>query len=504
MRNFLRRRVTFGFIVWLVLAQAVRSQQAPIKGLDEYILKAMRDWETPGLAIAIVKDDKVVFAKGYGVRKMGESAPVTEKTIFACASTTKAMAAACLGMLVDEGKVKWDDPVTKHLPWFQLYDPYVTRELTVRDLLCHRSGLARGDLLWYQSPHSREEVIRRVRHLKPAWSLRSRYGYQNIMYIAAGEVVEAVSGKSWDEFMKERLFTPLGMTSTTTSVKDLRKFTDVATHHVKIDDRFQPIEWPNYDNVGAAGTVNSNVVDYAHWIRLNLNDGMLNGKEILSEKVVEEMQSPQAIIPLDSTTKALWPSMHFASYGLGWTLRDYLGRKLIQHDGALDGMRARVAFVPEEKLGFVILLNSSRSPLHGAIGYRILDHYFGAPEKDWNAILLKNFRDQEEKGKAEEKKKLDARVQGTKPSLALDSYTGTYEHEMYGETKVSMEGGKLVFSFYPTYVGNVDHWNYDAFQVVWRDKKMDKDFITFTLNSDGKVELMKWEGVGDFKKAEKK
>ncbi len=499
-----RKRSLYAFVVVALFVRAMLAQQALIKGLDEYIVKAMKDWETPGLAIAIVKDDKLVFAKGYGVRKLGESVPVTEKTIFACASTTKAMAAACVGMLVDEGKIKWDDPVTKHLPWFQLYDPYVTRELTVRDLLCHRSGLARGDLLWYQSPHSREEVIKRIRYLKPAWSLRSHYGYQNIMYIAAGEVVEAVSGKTWDEFMKERLFTPLGMMSTTTSVKDLGKFQDVATHHVKINDKFQPIPWPNYDNVGAAGTVNSNVLDYAQWIRLNLNNGMFDGRKVLSEKVVEEMQSPQTIIPIDSTTKALWPSMHFAAYGLGWTLRDYLGRKLIQHDGALDGMRARVAFVPEEKLGIVILLNSSRGPLHGAISYRILDHYFGAPEKDWNSILLKNAKEQEEKDKAEEKKKEDARVKGTKPSLALDSYAGAYEHEMYGEVKITMEGGKLILGFYPAYVGELNHWQYDAFQVVWRDKNFDKDFATFTLTSDGKVDLLKWEGVGDFKRIEKK
>ncbi|HLF19667.1 MAG TPA: DUF3471 domain-containing protein, partial [Bacteroidota bacterium] len=256
--------------------------------------------------------------------------------------------------------------------------------------------------------------------------------------------------------------------------------------------------------VGAAGSVNSNVIDYAQWIRLNLDKGLFNGKRILSEKVVEEMQSPQTIIPLDSTTKALWPSMHFASYGLGWTLRDYLGRKLIQHDGALDGMRARVTFVPEEKLGFVILFNSSRSPLHGAITYRILDHYFGAPEKDWNAIFLKNAKEQEEKDKAEEKKKQDARVQGTKPSLALEKYVGTYDHEMYGEATVTMNEGKLALSFYPAFQGELDHWQYDAFQVVWRNKKLDKVFVTFTLNSDGKVEFMKWEDVGDFKKIEKK
>lgn len=504
MKSFQYMRFMYVMFVLTFAVNAADGRQSPVKGLDQYIEKAMKDWDTPGLSIAIVKDDKVVFARGYGVRKMGGTARVTEKTIFACASTTKAMAAACIGMLVDDGKLSWDDPVTKHLPWFQLYDPYVTRELTVRDLLCHRSGLTRGDLIWYQSPFDWKEVVKRVRHLKPTWSLRSRYGYQNIMYITAGEVVEAVAGKSWDEFMKERLFKPLGMTSTTTSVKELARFDDVATHHVKIDEKFQPISWPNYDNVGAAGTVNSNVLDYAQWIRLNLGKGTVDGKKVLNEKTIEEMQSPQTIIPLDSVTKALWPSMHFASYGLGWTLRDYLGRKLIQHDGALDGMRARVTFVPEERLGFVILLNSSRGPLHGSIGYRILDHYLGAPEKDWNAILLKNSKEQEEKDKAEEKKKEEARQKNTKPSLPLEKYAGTYEHEMYGELNIGEQSGTLTASFYPAFVGTLTHWQNDAFQVVWKDRNLDKEFFTFTLDSDAKVDILKWEGLADFKRKEKK
>jgi len=496
-------RFTFVVFTLAFVVNGAQSQQSPVKGLDQYIEKAMKDWETPGLAIAIVKEDKVVFAKGYGVRKMGETARVTEKTIFGCASTTKAMAASCIGMLVDDGKLSWDDPVTKHLPWFQLYDPYVTRELTVRDLLCHRSGLARGDMIWYQSPYDRKEVVKRVRYLKPSWSLRSHYGYQNIMYITAGEVVEAVAGKSWDEFIKERLFKPLGMTSTTTSTKELSRFEDVATHHVKIDEKFQPIPWPNYDNVGAAGTVNSNVMDYAQWIRLNLGKGMIEGKRILGEKTIEEMHTPHTIIPLDSLTKVLYPSMHFASYGLGWTLRDYLGRKLIQHDGALDGMRARVTLVPEEKLGFVILLNSSNGQLHGAIGYRILDHYMGAPEKDWNSVQLKLAKESEEKAKAEEKKKEESRAKNTKPSLLLEKYAGTYEHEMYGELKISELSGALVTNFYPAFVGDLKHWQHDAFQVIWKDRNLDKEFFTFTLTSDGKVDMLKWEGLGDFKRNEK-
>jgi len=489
------------FVVSLIPGATVVAQSEPFSGLNSYVAKAMKDWETPGLAIAIVKNDSVIFAKGYGVKKLGENSPVTPKTIFAIASTTKAMTAACLGMLVDSSKVRWDDPVTKYLPWFQLYDPYVTRELMVRDILCHRSGLERGDNLWYFSPYSREEVLRRVRFLKPAWSFRSHYGYQNIMFVAAGEIIPSVTGMSWDSFIAERLFKPLGMTRTNTSVKYLAGMDDVATPHEMIEDKMQPVVWPNFDNVGSAGAVNSCVQDMAQWVRLNLNGGVFNGKRLVSSDVMKEMQTPQTIIRLDSLDQALRPSNHFAAYGFGWSLRDYLGRKLVQHDGALDGMRARVVFVPEEKLGFVILMNSQNTNLHSSIAYRILDHYLGGPERDWSSELLKIVKDQEVKDKAEEKKKEDDRVKGTKPSLALEAYVGTYDNEMYGPATVKLENGRLTMQFYPTYVGDMNHWHYDTFQVIWKDKSLDKDMITFTLGPDGKVNEMRWQGFTVFKKA---
>ena len=488
------------FAMSIILSDSALAQKEPFNGLNEYIVKAMKEWETPGLAIAIVKNDSVIFAKGYGVRKLGENSPVTPKTIFAIASTTKAMTAACLGMLVDSSKVRWDDPVTKYLPWFQLYDPYVTRELMVRDILCHRSGLERGDNLWYASPYSREEVVRRVRFLKPAWSFRSHYGYQNIMFVAAGEIIPAVTGVSWDSFIAERLFKPLGMTRSNTSIKFLAGMDDVATPHEMIDDKLQPVVWPNFDNVGSAGAVNSCVLDMAQWVRLNLSGGVYQGKRLVSPEVMKEMQTPQTIIRIDSLDQALRPSNHFAAYGFGWSLRDYLGRKLIQHDGALDGMRARVVFVPEEKLGFVILMNSQSTNLHSSIAYRILDQYLGGPKRDWSSELLKIVKEQEVKDKAEEKKKEEDRAKGTKPSLALEGYVGTYDNEMYGPVTIRLDDGKLGMQFYPTYVGEMNHWHYDSFQVVWKDRSLDKDMITFTLGPDGKVSELRWQGFTVFKK----
>ena len=493
-----------GFAVFVLLSVGsfgLFAQSEPFEGLNSYILKAMKEWETPGLALAIVKNDTVVFIKGYGVTKMGETTPVSPKTVFAIASTTKAMTVACLGMLVDEGKIKWDDPVTKHIPWFQLYDPYVTRELTVRDLLCHRSGLERGDNLWYLSPYSREEVLRRVRFLKPSSSFRSRYGYQNIMFVAAGQIIPSVMSRSWDDFVSERLFQPLGMMRTRPNLKSSAGLDDVATPHSRVDGKMEPIRMASYDNIGPAGSVLSCVQDMAMWVRLNLNGGVINGKRILSSEVMREIQMPQTVIRLDSLDQALRPSNHFMSYGLGWVLRDYLGRKLVQHDGAYDGMQARVVLVPEERLGLVVLINAEHTDLPESIAYRIVDHYLGGPTRDWSAELLAISEKQHEKSEAEEKKKSDERVKGTRPSLALGAYVGTYDNETYGPAIVSMHEGKLQFSFYPQHVGTIEHWNFDSFQIIWNYRYLGKDMITFTLGANGKVDGMKWEGFADFKKS---
>ncbi|HWP83525.1 MAG TPA: serine hydrolase [Bacteroidota bacterium] len=486
--------------VSLVLVTFSLHAQEPFPGFEEYARQAMKDWEVPGFAIAVVKDDKVIYAKGFGVRKLGESAPVDEKTIFAVASTTKAMTAACLGMLVDEKKISWDDPAIKYLKDFQLYDPYVTRELTVRDLLTHRSGLERGDLLWYSSPYNREEVLTRIRFLKPAWSFRSRYGYQNIMYLAAGQVIQSVTGKPWEEFIKERLFSPLGMVSSSASQSALRGVENVATPHASIDKKLQPRDWVDIDNIGPAGSVNSNVLDMAQWIRLNLSKGVYEGKRVLSEEVVKEMQTPQTLQRLDSLTQVWRPSTHFVAYGLGWGLSDYLGNIVVQHSGAIHGMRARVVLLPEIQIGFVILMNSPRELFHAALAYRIIDHYLGAEPRDWSTDYLKFQKEQTDKADAEEKKRNDERVKGTKPSMSLDQYTGVYENEMYGELKVVLEKGKLVIQFYPTFVGDATHWHFDTFQIAWRDRTLGKEFMTFILNSRGKVDLLKWDEVAEFKK----
>src|SRR5262249_52053109 len=335
----------------LVLPSFSPAQDPPLQGLDDYITKAMQDWEVPGLALAVVKNDAVVLAKGYGVRKLGETTPVNEKTLFAIGSSSKAFTAASLAMLVDDGKIKWDDPATKYLPGFQLYDPYATHELTVRDLLAHRCGLDRGDLMWYGSGYGRQEVLRRIRYLKPSSSFRSKFGYQNIMFLAAGQILPTVAGKTWDEFVKDRIFKPLGMTASNTSTEALSGQDNVATPHDKVEEKIEPIPWRNIDNIGPAGSINSNVVDMAQWVRLQLGEGVYNKQRLLSSGSVSEMHMPQTIIRLEGTQAKLNPETHFMAYGLGWMLQDYRGKKLVQHGGNIDGMSALVAMIPEEKLG---------------------------------------------------------------------------------------------------------------------------------------------------------
>src|ERR1043165_332207 len=325
----------------LAIAQ---TTDARLKEIDEYAQKALRDWNIPGMAIAIVKDDKVIFAKGYGVRELGKPESVDEHTLFAIASNTKAFTASAVGILVDEGKIKWDDPVTKYLPDFQLYDPYVTREMTVRDLLSHRSGLATfgGDLLWYETNYDRKEIIRRIRYLKPIYSFRSRYGYQNIMFLTAGEIVAAVSGKSWDEFVRERFFNPLGMRMTTTSVRAFKPGDNVATPHNEMDGKVRVIRYSVVDNVGGAAAINSNVAEMAEWLRLQLGRGTYNGKQIFSSKVSHELWSPNTIIPISEAGEKFNPTRHFNLYGMGFFLSDYHGRKVVSHSGGLDGMISQV------------------------------------------------------------------------------------------------------------------------------------------------------------------
>lgn len=497
----LRRNIGLISFLLVVLGgvQFASAQQAPLNGFDDYVNKAIRDWEVPGVAVAVIKDDKIVLAKGYGVRKIGEPAPVDERTLFAIGSSSKAFTAAAVAMLVDEGKLKWNDPATKYLPGFETYDPYVTRELSVRDLLTHRSGLERGDFLWYGTENDRDEILRRARFIKPSWSLRSNFGYQNLMFLAAGQVVSKVNGNTWDEFIAQRIFTPLGMTSSSTSIKAFKNGDNVASPHAKFDDKIESIAWRNIDNIAPAGSINSNVTDMAQWIRLQLGQGTYQNQRLFSSGATKEMHSPQTIIPLAGSMEMLYPEAHFLSYGMGWFLSDYRGKKIVEHGGAIDGMRAQVALMPEEKLGVVILTNMNGTTLPHILMYQVFDSYLGGTNrKDWAGDLLKTLKVLQEQGKAAAKKQEEARVSNTKPSLAPEKYAGTYKNDLYGEVKVTNQNGKLNVRFGPAFVSDLEHWHYDTFRAKFRGSGETKAFVTFGLDAQGKSDEVTLEIAPDY------
>jgi CubicO group peptidase (beta-lactamase class C family) len=458
------------------------AQSARLNDLDAYISKSVKDWKVPGLAIAIVKDGRVVFAKGYGIREFGKPESVDEHTLFAIGSTTKAMTVAALGMLVDEKKVQWDDPVTKHLPDFQLYDPYVTREVTVRDLLTHRAGLGNADLLWYGQDNSRKDILYRLRYLKPQTSMRSHFTYQNIMYVAAGEIVGAASGIPWEDFVQQRIFEPLSMKDTVPLLADTKGRPNVASPHYFIDGNVRVIENASVDAVAPAGSVWSSVYDMAKWMRFMLEE---EKGSMLSASTHKELFRPQFIVDLQEfypTTRLTQP--HWTTYSLGWFQHDYNGRVVDFHTGSIDGMVAIIGLIRDEHLGVYVLANLDHAEVRHALMYRVFDLYAEKPMRDWSAEFQKLYTEIREKSESRRKKREDERIPDTQPSLPLGKYAGTYSDSLYGKVSVAYDG-QLVLRFGKGFVGELEHWHYDTFRACWEAGWRGTDLVSFALNSEG-------------------
>lgn len=473
-------------VVCLTVAPA--GQPAPLAGFDDLVRQGMKDWRVPGLALAIVKDGQVVLERGYGVRELGKPGAVDAHTLFAIGSTTKAMTAALVGMLVDEKKLDWDDPVITHLPWFQLKDPAVTRELTVRDLLTHRSGLGNADYLWYGQRNSTEDILRRVRLLDPAYPVRSGFIYQNIMYAAAGAVIEAVSGKPWAEMMRTRIFEPLGMRETIATAATLASQPNVAVPHDRINGTVRAIENASVDAVAAAGAVWSNVADMAKWMQCMLDRGHAGGaagKPLLSEATYSELFAPQTIVPFEMypTTRLVKP--HWMTYGLGWFQQDYHGRAVDFHTGSIDGMVAIHGLIRDEHLGIYVLANVDHAELRHALMYTVFDRYAGAPSRDWSAdfqTLYDGIRREADETTSREAAK---RVAGTKPSLPLAAYAGAYRDPLSGDVDVTLVDGALRLRYGGAFVGTLEHWNFDTFRARWAAEWRAPALVTFSLDAGG-------------------
>ena len=455
--------------------------------LDAYVTNGVREWEVPGLAIAVVKDGKLVFAKGYGVRELGVEGAVDEHTLFAIGSTTKAMTAATLAMLVDEEKVGWDDPVTKHLPGFQLSDPYVTREVTVRDLLTHRAGLGNADLIWYGQDRSRDEILAKVPSIEAAYSLRADFLYQNIMYLVAGRLAGVVAGSTWEELVATRLFQPLGMDRTVAGIIETAAKDNVALPHGRIDDEISVIENESVDSVAPAGSVWSSASDMSRWLRLVLAEGSWGEERILSEAAVGEMLEPQALLELT----AFYPAVeliepHWTTYGLGWFQLDYEGRAVSFHTGSIDGMAAIVGLVPDEELGVVVLENLDHAELRHALLWKVIDLWGGQVDgRDWSAELKKLYDERAAEAAGRVKEREEKRVAGTRPAAALESYAGSYRHPLYDLIEVTHADGQLRWHAGARLQGELEHWHYETFEARADSRFKGDSLVTFSLDADG-------------------
>jgi CubicO group peptidase (beta-lactamase class C family) len=505
MNTLVARLSLLTMVVGLQASPSAVTAQAPggPADIDRYVSQVLKDFDVPGIGLAIVKDGKVVVAKGYGVRKLGDATSVDARTLFGIASNTKAFTATALALLVEEGKIEWDAPVIRYLPSFAMYDPFVTREMTIRDLLVHRSGLGlgAGDLLWWPtSTYDRKEIVRRLRYIKPATSFRSAYAYDNVLYSVAGEVIEAVSGQSWEDFVSSRILAKVGMTGSNVKHSAGGQGENAAVPHAPVDGKVRPVAAFTSDNTNPAGGINSSAEDMAKWVIVQLDSGRLaDGSRLFSPRSTRQFWS--IVTPIASGNPP--PELahlrsNFNGYALGFGLSDYRGRKKVSHTGGLPGYVSQVTMIPELRLGVVVLTNQESTEAFQAITYHVLDHYFGAPAVDYIGIFRKRAAQQEAATVAAEKTGVAKRDSTSRPSLGLGQYAGDYIDAWYGGIAIGMESGKLVmrFSHTPSLVGDLEHWQHDTFIARWRDRELRADaYVTFSLNPDGSIDQVKMAAV---------
>lgn len=489
-----RSQVFFVFLTLLTilfLPSVAAAQSIDPAAVESLVQEAVKAWQVPGAAVVVVRGDEVVYLKGTGVRELGSDKPVTPDTLFAIASTSKAFTAMAIAMQVSEGKMGWDDRVSKYIEFFHLSDPLADRNLTLRDLVTHRTGLSRHDFLWYGSDSDREEILRRIGRVKLDKPFRSTYQYQNIMFLAAGYAVGKATNSSWEDVVRQRIFNPLGMKGANFSSTVAAKAADHATPHLKKTGKVEAISWRNIDNVGPAGSINAGVRDLSKWLRFQLGDGTFEGKRLITAAKLAETHAPQMVIPLDGTTgvtsftREMNPETNVMNYGLGWIIQDYRGQLMLSHGGSIDGFRAQVALLPKQKIGMAILSNRGLTHMPEALRNDLVDQFLGAPKKDWNAHYLASEKKAEAARRAREKAHDAKRQPGTKPSRELAAYAGTYDEPAYGKIEVYEENGALLMKWH-TFTINLDHFHFDTFTTKG-DPAIEKHDVVFALNAEGEV-----------------
>ena len=447
-----------------------------LNGFSDFVIKMMREGEVLGLAIGIIKDKEVILSQGFGFRDTEKGLNVTSKTLFAIGSCTKAIAAVSMGILVDEGKLDWDKPVKDYMPDFRMYDPYVTENMTPRDLLTHRSGLPRHDLVWYGSSLKRKELIERLRYLEPSKGFRSKYQYQNLMYVTAGYLVGHIAGCSWEEFAQKHILDPLEMKTTNFSVTESQKSPDFALPYKKDNDEIRKIPFYFNDEMGSAGTINSNVDDMIKWLLFNLNKGKYNEKQIISEVNLNQIHSPQIFM---ESTLSKYKEVLFANYGMGWNIQPYRGHIIIAHGGNIDGFTSLTTFMPQYNIGIIILTNINSTPITDIVAFNVYDRLLGLEEIPWNQRAKEDIAKAKEAKEEAKKKSMAERKEGTQPSHPLEDYAGTYEHPAYGVITIEVDDNALK-AFYNSRPCSLKHYHYDTFEVTGDLF----DIMKFTFSTD--------------------
>ncbi len=486
--------------IFSLKAQIITSTQ-----IDSVVEKTLKTFDVPGIAVAVVKDGKIIHAKGYGVRSLNTKEKVNENTLFGVASNSKAFTSAALGMLQDEGKLSYDDKVRDYIPEFKMYNPYVTEEFTIRDMLTHRSGLGlgAGDLMFWPDSNnfSKKDLIHNLRYLKPVSSFRSKYDYDNLMYILAGEIIQRVSGMTWEEFIDKRILKPFGMTSTAPSFSRLKDKTNVIDPHAPVDGKVKVIRRDWNESANSAGGIYSNVVDMSKWIIMQMDNGKYGEglkQQLFSEAVHDDMWTPQTIQPFRGKNAY---NTHFSSYGLGWGLSDVKGYKQATHTGGLAGIVTQVTIIPDIKLGIIVFTNQQSGAAFNSITATIKDSYLDVKGLD----RIKENHDRVVKNEAEAQKitseiweKIAEEQKNTASKMSSSTILGTYTDKWFGDVTVSEKNGKLWFESKRSFLlsGEMFPYKGNTYVIKWTERSMDADaFAIFTLDSEGKANGLKMEAI---------
>ena len=473
-----------------MVANACATTPQQLKDLDAYVHKAMKLWQVPGLAVAVVKNGKVVLARGYGVRELGKPGKVDANTLFTIGSVTKQFTAAALGTLASAGKLSWNAPVTNYIHNFKLKSPYVTEHITLRDLLSHRSGYCDPGAAWYTSNAS--NIIRRQRYQKPRYGFRAYFCYDNVTYLTAARFIPSITGESWNRYVEQHLFKPLRMSRTVSTERALVHSSNVAEPHGEVDGKVKVIRryWAhNMDIFAPVGNINSSVNDMSHWLIMMLNGGRYAGKQILKPSTIKTMETQQMLIGDKSRVgKDLRsiPGTGFYGYGLGLAIFDYGGHKILFHPGDIDGMAAALAMVPDEHLGVIVLSNLTGNGARDGITFHVLQAYLGIPAYDMSAHLYKIAQKAKKRRHAIQQKLAATRQPGSKAPLPIKDYAGTYEDNLDGVAKISVKNGHLVLRLgNPDFTGDLEHWHGNTFRVTWRYNYYGTGYVTFDVDASG-------------------